>query len=109
MTPEEIRQLFDYNDWANQRSQEGATQLSEEQFTKPLGSSFPSVRDTLVHICSGEWVWLQRCQGRTPAAFPHVSHIPTISSLPGYRAPPPEPLRTFLCDVGVADLVRVMV
>jgi len=52
MTPEEIRQLFDYNDWANQRSLEGATRLSEEQFTKPLGSSFPSVRDTLVHIAA---------------------------------------------------------
>ena len=87
MTPEEIRQLFDYNHWANQRSLEGATQLSEEQFIKPLGSSFPSVRDTLVHICSGEWVWLERCQGRTPAAFPDVSHIQTISALRDHWAP----------------------
>jgi uncharacterized damage-inducible protein DinB len=108
MTPEEIRQLFDYNDWANQRSLEGATQLSEEQFTKPLGSSFPSVRDTLVHICSWEWVWLERCQGRTPAAFPDVSHIQTISALRDHWAPQAEQLRAFVWGLGLTDLDRVM-
>jgi uncharacterized damage-inducible protein DinB len=108
MTPEEIRQLFDYNDWANQRSLESATQLSEEQFTEPLGSSFPSVRDTLVHICSGEWVWLERCQGRTPAAFPDVSHIQTISALRDHWTPQAEQLRTFVWDLGLTDLDRVM-
>ena len=108
MTPEEIRELFDYNDWANQRSLEGAAQLSDEQFVQPLGSSFPSVRDTLVHICSGEWVWLERCQGRTPAAFPDVSHIQTISALRDHWAPQAEQLRTFVWDLGLTDLDRVM-
>ena len=108
MIPEEIRQLLDYNHWANQRSLEGATRLSEEQFTKPLGSSFPSVRDTLVHICSGEWVWLERCQGRTPAAFPDVSHIRTISALRDHWAPQAEQLRTFVRGLGLTDLDRVM-
>src|SRR6266699_3350835 len=95
MTPEEVRQLFDYNHWANQRSLEGAAQLSEEQFIKPLGSSFSSVRDTLAHICSGEWVWLERCQGRTPDAFPDVSHIQTISALRDHWVPQAEELQTF--------------
>jgi len=108
MTPEEIRQLFDYNDWANQRSLQGAAQLSDEQFIKPLGSSFPSVRDTLVHICSSEWVWLERCQGRTPAAFPDVSHIQTISALRDHWAPQAGQLRTFVWDLGRTDLDRVM-
>ncbi len=108
MTPEEIRQLFDYNDWANQRSLEGTAQLSDEQFIKPLGSSFPSVRDTLVHICSSEWVWLERCQGRTPAAFPDISHIQTISALRDHWAPQAEQLRTFVWDLGLTDLDRVM-
>ena len=62
MTPQEIQYLFDYNGWANRRSIEGAAQLSDEQFIKPLGSSFPSVRDTLLHICSGEWVSLTLTQ-----------------------------------------------
>ena len=49
MTSEEIRMLFDYNDWANRRSLEAAGQLSDEQFTKPLGSSF-SRSATLLRI-----------------------------------------------------------
>src|SRR5882672_8156137 len=107
MTPEEIRQLFDYDDWANQRSMEGAAQLSNEQFIKPLGSSFPSVRDTLVHICSAEWVWLERCQGRAPATFPDLSNIQTLSALRDHWAPQAEQLRVFTRKLEQKDLDRV--
>ena len=64
MTPEEARALFDYNAWANRRSLEASAQLSPEQFTKSLGSSFSSVRDTLMHVCGAEWIWYERFQGR---------------------------------------------
>jgi uncharacterized damage-inducible protein DinB len=108
MTPEEVRQLFDYNHWANQRSLEGAAQLSDEQFLKPLGSSFPSVRDTLVHICSGEWVWLERCQGRTPPVFPDVSHIQATSTLREHWGPQAQQLQAFVAGLTQSDLDRVM-
>ena len=32
--------------------------LNAEQFTHDLGGSFRSVRETLVHIIGGEWIWL---------------------------------------------------
>jgi hypothetical protein len=32
--------------------------LSGEAFTRDLSGSFCSVRDTLVHIIGGEWIWL---------------------------------------------------
>ena len=57
MTPEEVRNLYDYNAWANRRQMNAASALTPEQFTKPLGSSFSSVRDTLAHICGAEWIW----------------------------------------------------
>ena len=72
MTPEEMRTLYEYNSWANQRSLEVVEALSSEQFVKPLGSSFSSVRDTLVHIYSAEWIWLERFQGRVA-----TTHIET--------------------------------
>ena len=53
MTPEEIRSLYDYNAWANRRALDAASALTPEQFSKPLGSSFSSVRDTLAHIWRG--------------------------------------------------------
>ena len=33
--------------------------LSAEQFTQDLGGSFRSVRDALLHILAGEWLWLK--------------------------------------------------
>jgi uncharacterized damage-inducible protein DinB len=32
--------------------------LTAEQFTRDLGGSFPSIRDTMLHILAGEWIWL---------------------------------------------------
>lgn len=108
MTPEDVRLLFDYNAWANQRSLDAAAQLSDEQFVQPLGSSFSSVRDTLVHICSGEWVWLERCSGRTPSAFPDLSSIQAIPDLRAHWAPQAEQLLEFIQGLTQSDLDRVM-
>ena len=63
MTPEHVRELYAFNAWANRRILDACSKLTDEQFTRDLGSSFPSVRDTLVHIMGGEWVWLANWQG----------------------------------------------
>jgi len=82
MSPQEMRVLFEYNAWANQRALDAASALTPEQFARQLGSSFSSVRDTLAHICSGEWVWLERFQGRSPSAFPDAQQFAaTVASL----------------------------
>jgi uncharacterized damage-inducible protein DinB len=81
MTPEEIRLLYDYNAWANHRSLVATSALSIDQFTKPLGSSFSSVRDTLAHIFGAEWVWLERFQGRSPSALPDASLFSEVETL----------------------------
>jgi uncharacterized damage-inducible protein DinB len=108
MTPEEVGLLFDYNAWANQRSLDAAAQLSDEQFVKPLGSSFSSVRDTLVHLCGSEWVWFERFHGRSPAAIPDVSNVQTISALREHWAPQAEQLLAFVQGLKQSDLDRVM-
>lgn len=58
MTLDDIQLLYEFDRWANNRVLHAATTLSVEQFTRDLGGSLPSVRDTLVHIVSGEWGWL---------------------------------------------------
>jgi uncharacterized damage-inducible protein DinB len=108
MTPEEVRLLFDYNSWANQRCLEAAAQLSDEQFIRPLGSSFPSVRDTLVHICGTEWVWLERCHGRSPATIPDVSQVHTMGALRDHWKPQGERLLVFVHGLTQNDLDRMM-
>jgi len=58
MTNDDIRLLFEYDRWANNRVLQAASALSAEQFARDLGGSFRSVRDTLLHIIGGEWGWL---------------------------------------------------
>ena len=61
-----LRDLFDYNYWARDRQLEACAALTEEQFLRPMGNSFSSVRDTLAHLVAVEWVWLERWLGRSP-------------------------------------------
>ena len=58
MTKDDIDLLYEYDRWANNRVLRATTVLSDEQFTRDLGGAFCSVRDTLVHIIGGEWIWL---------------------------------------------------
>ena len=58
MTKDDIQLLYEYDRWANNRTLQAVAALSTEQFTRDLGGSFRSVRDTLLHIIAGEWGWL---------------------------------------------------
>jgi len=58
MTIDDIRLLYKYDRWANNRLLQAACRLSAEEFTRDLSGSFSSVRDTFVHIIGGEWIWL---------------------------------------------------
>jgi len=60
MIKDDIQLLYEYDRWANNRVLQAASTLNAEQFTRDLGGSFRSVRDTLVHLVGGEWGWL-RC------------------------------------------------
>lgn len=63
---DEILDLYAYNRWANGRTLEAAAGLADEDYIRDLGSSFPSVRDTLEHILAAEWIWLSRWRGVSP-------------------------------------------
>jgi uncharacterized damage-inducible protein DinB len=108
MTPEEMCLLYDYNAWANRRALDAAANLTPEQFTKPLGSSFGSVRDTLAHILGAEWIWLERFQGRSPASLPDVSQYSEIDTLRERWTEQEGRLLNFVGKLTQEDLDRVM-
>jgi uncharacterized damage-inducible protein DinB len=107
MTPEEMRSLYDYNAWANHRSIEAASALSAEQFVKPMGSSFGSVRDTLAHIHGAEWIWLERFQGRSPSSLPDTTQFQDMASLRERWDELEARLLSFVRGLTQADLDRV--
>jgi len=108
MTPEQIRALYDFNSWANHRVLGVCGSLTNEQFTRDLGSSFPSVRDTLAHILGGEWIWLERWQGRSPAALPEAAQFPHLAGIRARWAEVERGLLQFVARVSPEDLECVM-
>ena len=67
---EEIQDLYAFNRWANTRMREALSNLSADEFSRDLKNSFPSIRDTVLHVMSSEWVWLSRWNGVSPTAMP---------------------------------------
>ena len=66
MTQDELRSLFAYNAWANQRVLEACSALAPDQLREPAAGSFPSVYHTLHHIMGVEWLYLERLHGKFP-------------------------------------------
>ncbi len=66
MTIDEIRSLYGYNRWANDRILTACRSLSLTELTFDLRTSHTSVRGTLVHTLWGEWIWFRRWLGESP-------------------------------------------
>ncbi len=78
---DEIRELYEYNRWANQRMLDAASRLTPEQFSQDLKSSFTSVRDTIAHIMGAEWIWLARWEGTSPTRTPETWDLSTFDTI----------------------------
>src|SRR5712691_11019572 len=76
-----IRDLYDYNTWANARVLDTAAALTPAQLVAPGGASFDSVRDTLVHTMSAQWLYLERWQGRAPRAWPEAAACADLAAI----------------------------
>ncbi|MGA2967245.1 MAG: DinB family protein [Terriglobales bacterium] len=76
-----LNELFNYNYWARDRLLQSCATLTEEQFLRPLGSSFPSIRDTLAHMVAVEWLWLERWRGRSPQSLLSSEEFPTVAAV----------------------------
>jgi uncharacterized damage-inducible protein DinB len=81
MLTDVIRNLYDYNAWANARILDTAEPLTPTQLLAPGGASFDSVRDTLVHAMGVQWLYLERWHGRSPRALPESAAFPDLGTI----------------------------
>jgi uncharacterized damage-inducible protein DinB len=108
MNAEDFRLLYDYNSWANQRTLDACAQLTEEQFTRDMGSSFRSVRDTLVHVMLVERLWLERWHGRSPNSFAPAADFSTLESVRARGAEIDSDLRDYIASLAPEEVQRVL-
>ena len=107
MTFQDLQTLVDYHYWARDRMLSALEPLSSEQFTRDLGSSFKSVRDTVVHILGAEVAWYLRWQGQSPSARPSPDQFPDVATLRQAWSENERKMRVFLERLGEEGVNRV--
>jgi uncharacterized damage-inducible protein DinB len=108
MTHQDLKTLLDFHYWALDRVLEAAAALPPDQYIRDLGSSFKSVRDTLVHLYSAEWAWYQRWQGTSPTAMLRFDDYPDVETLRRAWTSHEQKVRAYVDSLGEADTARVI-
>lgn len=107
MNLDDLRILLDYHYWARDRVLAAAELLTPEQYTKDLGSSFKSVRDTLAHTYSAEWAWYSRWVGISPTAHLPFGDYPDVPTLRAAWTAHEARMRAFLEKLKESELDQV--
>jgi uncharacterized damage-inducible protein DinB len=102
----DVRTLFDYLFWAHERMIAPLLEAPPEDFTRELPAGQGSVRDTLVHMMSSEWIWLSRWHGVSPGAMLDPEAFPTLEALEERWGRIRVELQRFLGQVREDDLPR---
>jgi uncharacterized damage-inducible protein DinB len=108
MTLDDIQFLYAYTEWANERMLRSLEPVQGEVFAKALGGSFPSIRDTVSHIASAEWIWLQRFKGDSPRSAPDWAAAPALDLLRRKFADVHRERAAFLGSLADGDLERAL-
>jgi uncharacterized damage-inducible protein DinB len=108
MTVDDLRTLLDYHYWARDRMLAALEGLTEEQYTRDTGSSFRSLRDTVVHIYAAEWAWYSRWQGHSPTSLLQSDTFPDVAAIRAAWTELEAQVRTFLQSAGENGLDRVI-
>lgn len=108
MNLKDLQTLLDYHYWARDRVLDAAAALSPEQFTRDLGSSFKSVRDTLAHTYVAEWAWYSRWTGHSPKAAPPFETFSDVAALRRAWTELEGGARAFVDGLGEEGLHRVI-
>jgi uncharacterized damage-inducible protein DinB len=81
MNVRDLTLLLDYHYWARDRLLDALEPLTPEQFTRDMGNSFRSIRDTVSHIYAAEWAWHSRWLGTSPTALLPADMFPDVATL----------------------------
>jgi uncharacterized damage-inducible protein DinB len=107
MNTQDLKLLYDYNCWANQRILSAAERVPTEQYASArLG--YCQLHDTLVHIYSAERRWRSRWQGGPSAPMLAAGDVSTLVALRELWSAEEQQLRVYLGGLSDADLMQVL-
>ncbi len=109
MTVADLTRRYDYSYWANGKLFVLIAQLTPEEFTRTVAGSYGSIRNTMVHMLSAEWGWLDRSGGYVRGPALKADAFPTAQSVIDKWQEIERYVRAFLSaltDEGLARLVE---
>jgi uncharacterized damage-inducible protein DinB len=104
---EGIRDLYAYSAWANTRILAMADQLVPEQYMADADGR-GSIRDTLVHTASAQWLWLERWRGNSPHELWDPAELPDVAALRTRWEVVEESTSAYIAMLREPDLGRVV-
>lgn len=108
MTLQDLKTMLDYHYWARNRLLDALEPLTPEQFTRDLGSSFKSIRDTVAHIYAAEWAWHARWQGNSPTSLLASDQFLDVASVRRVWTEHETRMRAFIDALGEDGVARVI-
>jgi len=108
MTAQDLQTMLDYHYWARDRLLDAVAALTPEQYTRDLGSSFKSIRETVTHIYAAEWAWYERWRGRSPTTLLPPDQFPDLLTLRHAWADHEVKMRDFVARLGDQDMSRLI-
>lgn len=107
MNLHDLRLLLDFHYWARDRTLDAVDALTRDQWMRDMGSSFRSVRDTLLHLYLAEWVWYSRWQGDSPTTWPSTDALVDVAALRTVWIDHEAKVRAFVDNLGEDGVRRV--
>ena len=108
MDLQDLKTLLDYHYWARDRMFDALEPLTPEQFNRDLGSSFKSLRETVVHVYAAEWAWHSRWTGHSPTALVTGEPLDDLAAIRGTWTAHEAKMRAFVDGLGDASVARVI-
>lgn len=85
MKTDEIKLLYDYNDWADGRILAACAKVSPEQYAAPStsGTGYGSLHATLVHLVDAVWLWRSIFEGKFDSSHQELTEadLPTFDAV----------------------------
>ena len=106
MQIEQIKELYDYNDWASERLWQAVAGLSMDQLNIDMHNGIGSIFTTLIHLVGAAWIWRTRWEGGMPTRFLPVEDFSTLASIRTRWQEEEEHMQRFLTTLNDEDLTR---
>jgi uncharacterized damage-inducible protein DinB len=108
MNKEDIRVIYQYNQWTTRKILDAASKVTPEQFLAPADFPHGGLRGTLVHALFAEWIWRNRWEGTSPTQRLKPEDFPTFDSLRARWSEEENLLMAFVQDLTDEPLNKVV-